>query len=158
MSGGGTEPSGPLSGPVQRLLDEREIVAVAVRYCWALDTGHWEALEDVFVPDATAELMTGGSTLEGLDAIVARIRGALAPLDETHHMVSTHEVRVDGDAATHRCYLHAQHVRHRVDGDPNYVVAGRYEDRLVRTPDGWRILHRRLTPMWTHGNRAVVAP
>ena len=153
MSGGGTDPS-----DLRSLLDEREIVGVAVRYCWALDTRDWDRLAEVFAVDATAELMTGGSTLEGLDAIVARISGALARLDETHHMVSTHEVRVDGDAATHRCYLHAQHVRHGVDGDPNYVIAGRYEDRLVRTADGWRIVHRRLTPMWTHGNRAVVAP
>jgi hypothetical protein len=143
---------------LQRLLDERDIVAVAVRYCWALDTRDWAALADVFVPEATADLMTGGSTLEGLDAIVARISTALTPLDETQHLVSTHEVGVDGDAATHRCYMHAQHVRHDVDGDPNYVIAGRYEDRFVRTADGWRIAHRRLTPMWTHGNRAVVRP
>jgi hypothetical protein len=36
------------------------------------------------------------------------------------------------------------------------VVAGRYEDRLVRTADGWRIAHRELITMWTAGNLAVV--
>jgi hypothetical protein len=144
-------------GELLRLLDERDIVAVAVRYCWALDARDWDALEEVFAPAATADLLTGGSILEGRDAIIARISGALESFDETQHIVSTHEVRVDGGTATHRCYLHAQHVRHGADGGSNYVIAGRYEDDLVRTADGWRITHRRLTPMWTDGNRAVVA-
>ncbi len=135
--------------------DERDIEQVAVRYCWALDERDWDTLHDVFVPGATADLATA-HTLHGVDEITQRIRAALDPLDESHHMVSTHQVRVDGDTATHRCYLHAQHVRHAVDGDPNYVIAGRYEDDLVRTSDGWRIAHRRLAVTWRHGNPEVV--
>ena len=38
------------------------------------------------------------------------------------------------------------------------MVAGRYEDRLVRTDAGWRIAHRTLTVMWTDGNVAVAHP
>ena len=33
-----------------------------------------------------------------------------------------------------------------------YIMAGRYEDHLVRTPDGWRIADRTLTIDWTEGN------
>ena len=43
-------------------------------------------------------------------------------------------------------------------GGPNYIVAGRYEDRFVRTDAGWRIAHRALIVMWMDGNRAVVYP
>lgn len=143
---------------LRRLLDEREIVAVAVRYCWALDGRDWDALDGVFASDATADLMTGGSLLEGRNAIVEHIRTSLTPLDDTQHLASTHDVRVDGDTATHRCYVQAQHVRHATDGSPTYMLAGRYEDEMVRTPDGWRIAHRRLTPMWTEGNPAVTRP
>lgn len=139
---------------VQTLLDDHEIRHLAFRYCRALDTKDWALLDDVFVADATAELGTS-TTLVGIEAIRARITGALAHLDDSQHLVGNHEIAVDGDTATHRCYLQAQHVRSAASGGPNYIVAGRYEDRLARTEVGWRITHRTLTVMWTDGNVAV---
>ena len=140
---------------LQELLDERDVVAVALRYCKALDTKDWPALRTVFLDDATAQLGQP-PTLTGVDAIATRIREALEQLDDSQHLVGNHEVLVDGDAATHRCYLQAQHIRNAAEGGPNYVVAGRYEDHLTRTAQGWRIAHRTLTVMWTDGNVAVV--
>lgn len=139
---------------IQMLLDERDIVAVISRYCRALDTKNWALLGEVFLPEATADLATT-SELVGIGGIVDRIRTALELLDNSQHLVGNHEVAVDGDNATHRCYLQAQHVRAAAVGGPNYLVGGRYEDRLVRTSAGWRIAHRTLTVMWTDGNLAV---
>jgi ketosteroid isomerase-like protein len=142
---------------LQTLIDEREIHQVATRYCRALDTKDWALLDDVFVPGATA--MLGSTTmLAGIEEIRGRIRGALQHLDDSHHLVGNHEIGVDGDVATHRCYLQAQHVRLAAVGGPNYMVAGRYEDRLARTDAGWRITHRTLTVMWTDGNIGVAHP
>lgn len=140
---------------LQTLLDERAIVAVALRYCRALDTKDWESLRDVFVPGATGDL-GGGATRIGVDDIIDRIRSALGRLDVSQHLVGNHEVSVNDDAATHRCYLQAQHVREGAAGGPNYIVAGRYEDDLVRTDAGWRIAYRRLVVMWTDGNVGAV--
>jgi ketosteroid isomerase-like protein len=143
---------------VRRLLDEAAIREVAVRYCWALDEHQWEALGDVFLPDATAQL-GNDRVLDGIEAITARVRRALEPLDGSQHLAGNHEVLVDGDEARHRCYVHAQHIRHAAEGGSLYVVAGRYLDRLRRTPAGeWRIVHRRLEVMWTEGNLAVIDP
>lgn len=142
---------------LQSLLDERDIVALAARYCRALDTKDWPLLSEVFLPDATAQLGVP-SLLEGIEAIRERIRTALEYLDDSQHLVGNHEVTVDGDVGTHRCYLQAQHIREVPEGSPNYMIAGRYEDRVQRTPDGWRIAHRTLTVMWSEGNLAVVRP
>jgi hypothetical protein len=142
---------------VQVLLDERDIVRTALRYCRALDTKYWGLLDEVFAADATADLLAP-QRLVGLDAIRARVRGALEFLDLSQHLVGNHEIEIDGDTATHQCYLHAQHVRRAAPGGPHYVVAGRYDDRLVRTTEGWRISHRTLVVMWTDGNVAVVRP
>ena len=139
---------------LQTLLDEREIRDVALRYCRALDTKDWALLGDVFAPDATGDLGSG-RTLVGIDAIRGRIRNALQELDNSQHLVGNHEIAVDGDTATHRCYLQAQHIRTAATGGPNYIVAGRYEDEFARTDVGWRITHRTLTVMWTEGNVAV---
>lgn len=136
------------------LHDRLEIIELTHRYCWALDSKDLDLLDTVFLPDATAELRS--APLEGRDAIRARIRAAATALDATQHTVTNHMVTIDGDRATSRCYLHSQHVREGTEGGDLYVIAGRYEDELVRTPDGWRIAFRRLVGVWTDGNLAVV--
>ena len=156
MDAGVSSSSSSSSTELQTLLDEREIVQLATRYCRALDTKDWPLLDEVFVGDATADL-AAPSPLVGIEAIRARIRTALEHLDVSQHLVGNHEVSVEGDDATHRCYLQAQHVRRAASGaGVNYIVAGRYEDRLTRTDAGWRIVHRTLVVMWTEGNLAVV--
>jgi hypothetical protein len=133
--------------------DRLAITDLTIAYCWALDTHQWDDLDGVFTTDAVALL---GTECHGLDAIKERVSGALSPLDDSQHMVTNHQITVDGAVGTSRCYLHAQHVRSAAAGGPNFVVAGRYEDRLVRTADGWRIAHRNLITMWTDGNPVVV--
>ena len=134
--------------------DEQAIIDVAIAYTWALDTKRLDQLRSVFLPDATADL--NDVHCEDIDAIIARIERPLARLDVTQHLVGNHQVRVDGDTATHRCHLQSQHVKRGTEGGDNYLIGGIYEDRLTRTPDGWRIAHRTLTGIWTDGNAAVI--
>lgn len=141
------------NGALADLADRAAIVDLTIRYAWALDTRQWSELDHVFVPDATAHLT---EPLESREAIKARVRRALEPLDASQHIVANHQVVVVGDRASCRCYLQAQHVRHAVEGSPNFVVAGLYEDQLVRTSEGWRITRRELVITWTDGNPAVV--
>jgi hypothetical protein len=139
---------------VNDLADRMAIIELTAAYCWALDSRDWDALDEVFTPGATADL---GADLAGLDAIKDRVRAALGPLDASQHLIGTHHVRVDGDRATCRCYLQAQHVRSGVEGGHTFVFGGRYEDELVRTPAGWRIARRDLIRMWTDGNPRVLS-
>jgi len=134
--------------------DREEIIDLAIAYTWALDTKNVESLRQVFTPNATATLR--GVECEGVEAIIARIGGAITRLDRTQHFVGNHQVHADGDAATHRCQLQSQHVMAGTEGGDNYIVGGYYEDRLERTPDGWRIAHRLMQQTWTEGNPAVV--
>jgi hypothetical protein len=136
------------------LQDHHDIVGLTHAYCWALDTHEWDRLcTDVFTADASASL---GLECADPDAIVARVGAALGHLDASQHMVSTHQIVIDGDTATSRCYFHAQHIRRAAAGGPNYIVAGIYRDRVVRTPVGWRIARRDLEVLWTEGNLRVV--
>lgn len=136
------------------MADRDDIIDIAVDYTWALDTKQLDLLRDVFLPDATA--MLRGVECNGIDAIIERIGGAILRLDATQHLVGNHRVRVDGDAATHRCHLQSQHVKHGTEGGDNFIVGGYYDDRFVRTPDGWRIAHRTMQQLWVEGNVAVV--
>ena len=139
---------------IRELLDHNEIRMLVARYCWALDKNDRDLFEKVFLPDATAHL--SGPLLEGIDAIWARIRSALGGLDTSQHVTGSQEININGDTATSRTYLFAQHVRKNAKNGPHYVVGGEYLDDLVRTPAGWRIKYRILNTIWTEGNRGVV--
>lgn len=134
--------------------DHDAIVRLTHDYCWALDTCEWDLLRDVFTPDVEADLGAGGQ--HGVDEVIARVSSALSHLDASQHNVSTHQIDIDGDTATGRCNLIAQHVRKGTDGGDNFVVGGIYHDRYVRTPAGWRISGRTLVTVWTEGNYAVI--
>lgn len=133
-----------------RWFDEKEIVALTVRYAWSLDNRRFDDLEQVFAPDGVADYGHLG-VHTGLDAIKAVNAGALARFDRTQHIVSNNQVSIDGDTATGRCYLHAQHVTRLPGGEHLYTVAGSYLDRYRRTDAGWRIAHRALRVTWTEG-------
>lgn len=135
------------------LADRQAIVDLTVLYCWSIDHHEFERLREVFLPDAIAKL---GDERSGIDSIIERISTALTPLDGSQHIVANHQIHVDGDKATCRCYFQAQHVHRGVDGGSNYIIAGQYEDELVRTTAGWRISRRVLVPTWSDGNPAVV--
>jgi hypothetical protein len=137
------------------LSDRQAIVDVTIAYTWALDTREFERMRDVFTADATAELRS--VPCNGVDAIIGRISGAVSRLDATQHLVGNHQVVIEGDAATCRCQLQSQHVKHGTEGGDNFVIGGVYEDRLIRTESGWRIVHRVMRQTWMDGNPAVVA-
>jgi len=43
------------------------------------------------------------------------------------------------------------------EGGDNYIMAGRYIDKLIRVGDEWRITERQLMLDWTEGNNQVLA-
>ncbi len=135
-----------------------EIRQLAARYCWALDTLDRDLLALVFTPDATAHLGRGAQT--GVEEIWGTIHSVLSTLDLSQHVVGSQLIDLDddGNRGSSRCYFNAQHIRKSAEAGSQFIVAGRYEDNVVRTPDGWRIAHRTLTVMWTSGNPAVITP
>lgn len=134
--------------------DRQAIIDLTIEYCWTLDSHVYDGLANVFAANATALL---GEELDGLEQITARVDRALTKLDASHHLVANHQVHIDGDTATCRCYFQAQHVRSGMEGGETYIVAGRYLDALSRTSDGWRITRRVLVKDWTTGNAKVLS-
>jgi hypothetical protein len=141
---------------LQTTVDEHAVIKLATRYCWALDSHNFDDLRNVFTPDVFAIL--GGTECRGIEAVIDRVSSALTRLDASQHLVGSHFVDLDGDEATHKCYLHAQHVLNGTEGGDQWIVAGMYVDHAVRTADGWRINHRELSRIWTSGNPNVAAP
>ena len=95
--------------------------------------------------------------LNGIDEIRGKIERTLGGLSASQHLISNHQVLIDGDNATCSCYLHAQHTLHGTEGGDNYVMAGRYVDKLIRVGTEWRIVERELILDWVEGNPKVLA-
>ena len=144
---------------LQAISDRIEIEELLVRYSRALDYRRFEELAGIFTEDA--EFDAGGlGHPHGPEAIRAMIEGTIGDLDATQHLVgkSLIEFSADGDSAEVRTYLISQHIRESAPGDvKHYFLGGEYADRVVRTPEGWRIAYRRLDRMWKQGDRAVIA-
>lgn len=141
---------------LQLLLDRTEITDLLNRYATALDDRDWKRLATCFTPDAVALYGPVLGRHEGFDAIEKLCRGALEPLDSSHHMITNVEVEIEGDKARTRCYLHAQHTKAGTEGGDNFVIGGAYLDELLRTADGWRIRQRELRMIWQEGNPRVL--
>jgi 3-phenylpropionate/cinnamic acid dioxygenase small subunit len=140
---------------IEYLFERQAISDVMLRYGRALDDRDWAKLKTCFTPDAKAIYGELGFQ-DGNDAIIQTCRGALEPLDSSQHIITNHEIEIDGNAAHARSYLHAQHTKNGTPGGDNFTIGGTYIDDLVKTPDGWKIRQKELVFVWQDGNPAVI--
>lgn len=121
-----------------RASDIEAIKQLKYRYVRLLDTKQWDDFARCFTPDATGDY--SGLTFASRDALVDYMRTNLVEGLYTMHHVHHPEIEIDGtDHATGRWYLQDKVVsdafRFALEG------AAFYDDRYVRTADGWRIAH-----------------
>jgi SnoaL-like protein len=118
-------------------VDIDEICRLKYRYLRSLDTKRWGEFEACFVPEVTADY--NGLVFEDRATLVAYMRKNLGLGVVTMHQVHHPEITVDGDTASGRWYLQdrviVEEFRFMLEG------AAFYEDRYLRTPDGWRVSH-----------------
>ena len=117
--------------------DLTAISQLKYRYLRTLDTKDWDGFADCFVPEATGDY--NGLVFEDRAALVAYMRENLGEGLLTLHQVHHPEIDVDGDTATGRWYLQDKVIVEAF----KFLLEGAafYEDRYVRTPEGWRVAH-----------------
>lgn len=134
---------------LRALADRLAIDDLLTRYCRAIDTKDWDLLDTVFVPDATIDYTSSGGVRGQLPAVKAWLAEVLPRFPMSQHLVTNRDVRVDGDVATSRCYFYNPMGAPAPDGGlALFFVGGYYNDRLVRTPAGWRITERIEEQAW----------
>jgi hypothetical protein len=125
-----------------------------VRYAWAIDTKDWEELDHVFLPDAWLDYSSNpGGAAGPYPEIRAWLEKSLAPFPVTQHLVTNIDPTVAGDRATCRTMVYNPMGAATREGPLHFFfMGGRYDDELVRTPDGWRIAKRVETALWFNGS------
>lgn len=117
--------------------DITAIAQLKYRYLRALDTKQWDEFEACFQPEATGDY--NGLVFDDRAALVAYMREHLGEGMLTLHQAHHPEITVEGDTATGRWYLQDKVIVEAF----KFMLEGAafYDDRYVRTADGWRIAH-----------------
>jgi hypothetical protein len=136
------------------LPDVHEIQQTLLKYPVALDSRCFGLLAEVFAPDA--RIAIPGMPVCGPAAFAAALEGGLARLDATHHFVNAPLLHLDGDHASARSYLVAQHIVNAAAPAGWLLIGAWYDDELQRTFSGWRITARTGNPVWWAGNGSLL--
>jgi hypothetical protein len=143
-------------GSVTPAEDRTAVIETLDRYAVALDTRDWELLDRVFTRDATADFgQARCKSREEIRKLVSRMLGGCGP---TQHMLGVYRIEIAGDEATSTCAIRAHHAGRGAESQLEYECFGEYRDRLVRTPDGWRIRERAMRVTHETGTRAILKP
>jgi ketosteroid isomerase-like protein len=129
----------------QTTADRLAIIDVVNRYGAAIDARDWQRLRTCFAEQAVVNF--GERRLEGPEAIARFVEEATVGVRWQQHLLGSHDIAVDGDAATASTQLIAT----QVSGDDPaqaLITVGAYRDVLVRTAAGWRISERTMQVGW----------
>ncbi len=146
---------------LQWLVDRAEITDVMSAYAAGLDARDWALWRSVFLDEVVFDLSSWSGqaprTLES-DRVVASQARLFAELSCTQHVITNHRITVDGDRARVLAHMRAEHW---IDAGPpegtdRYTMFGYYDDKLVRTREGWKIAEMQLNVTRTEGNRWVM--
>jgi uncharacterized protein (TIGR02246 family) len=129
--------------PRVSLGDDAEIRQLLARFPHAFDNADADALGEVFTADAVIVLAGNGREFHGLTAI-REFSAALGPHSPDHQTLDTVLTPDPGDPEG-TVFAQSRYLAILPDGS---VHNGDYLDRLARTPQGWRIAHRRSVPRY----------
>lgn len=132
--------------------DRRGVIDSLHRLQRAIDSKDWAGIRAVFSDDGS------GYGASDLDTTLATMRAHLGGVGPTQHLLGNEHVEVEGDEATSRAYARVHHVGAGPKEGAFVECLGEYEDRWVRSPDGWRLAHRTFAVHHWIGDRDVLRP
>ncbi len=131
---------------LHEISDRMEIHRILVDYCHAIDDFDWDALDGVFTPDAVIDYTEMAPFRGSRDEAKAWLAEAMAGIAHCQHIISTSQIRIDGDRAWGRTVCTNPMVTK--DGGHLSIVGLWYRDEFRRTAEGWRIVHRYEESSW----------
>jgi hypothetical protein len=139
--------------------DRFDILDLTAKLGLLVDSREWHALERLFTDpvDVDYTSLNGGQPQTMSPAeLVGGWAGTLDHLQATQHLIAGQVIRLDGDRATCAAKVQGTHVLPNASGGPMWTVGGRYDYRLIRGADGWRIAGLTLTVEWATGNQHIM--
>ncbi len=132
------------------LSDRQEIADVLNQYFFALDSRRPELMTAVFTGTATYEFANAenGSGPQPIASFLSTWLDGMQRFPHSSHSMSNWHVAIDGDHADSEIYAVVHLVDRHTDVGHVIIRGIHYQDRLARTPDGWKIDSRRHRLLW----------
>ena len=143
---------------VQEIADRLEIDDLLTRYATAVDTKDWDLYANCFTPDAFIDYTAAGGIKGTLPEVRRWLAEVLPAFPMTQHIVTNRAIVISGDTATCRsCFFNPMGLP---DGASLMLFfdGGYYNDKLVRTADGWRIAERVEETSYTTRLHRLMSP
>jgi ketosteroid isomerase-like protein len=128
--------------------DSFEIQQTINLYHQAGSTGAFDLMVSTFAPDGVWEFTRSGQRFEGHAAIRAAVDGFTAALEYVAQINAPALIAIEGDTATARSSI--RETAKFAGRDEGIEAFGVYVDRLARTAEGWRFVHRAFDLRWMH--------
>lgn len=123
--------------------DEHAITQVILRYGKGIDTRDWSLFRSCFSEDCEADYGSFGQW-RGPSEITEYMRQAHAQVGTTLHRLTNICIEACEEGACVRTYVDALLMPLKPDGHVHRGI-GVYDDRFVRTAQGWKISRRTFT-------------
>lgn len=128
---------------IEQLIDRTEVDDLLICYATAVDTKDWDLYETCFTEDAFIDYESAGGIKGKLPEVRAWLEKTLVMFPMTQHVVCNRVVKLDGDAGTARSvFYNPMGLPQENNGQILFFDGGYYNDKLIRTADGWRISER----------------
>jgi septum formation inhibitor-activating ATPase MinD len=146
----------------QETADKFAVAEALYDYIAGIDLRDAELMASVLTDSAASDFRPAAAkagfeypVLEGRDTIVHALMTSLSRVDTTHS-VNNPRVTLEGDKAVLDALVEAQHVL-KTDHSRSYLMKNRYDVKLVRQGETWRIQHIVVDNVWRTGDPAVLA-
>ena len=140
----------------EKTMDGTEITSIVNRIAILSDLRDWTAVRQCFTDQVAVDytsLSGGQPETIAANALVQRWKSAFdSTFKTTQHLLGSHTITIQGDAATCLCHFQARHVAF----DPKkgvWTLGGHYNHDLVKTPSGWRVRGMKMSWTWEEGAR-----
>jgi hypothetical protein len=121
--------------------DRLEIQQLLVDYSTAIDNRRFDDLDRVFTPDAHIDYTELGGIAGTYPDVKAWLAEVLPKFPAYFHMLGNFDIRIDGDAASSRTILFNP-MKLSDDSDQVMFCGLWYDDKFIRTAEGWRMTRR----------------
>jgi ketosteroid isomerase-like protein len=140
-----------MDAEIRAILDERAINRLVLDYAQAVDRLDKKLLRRVFSADAVLE--GPGWRFEGIAQICSIFPIMRDSFVSSWHATHQQTIELDGDQASGETYCAGRHLQKGgyVENQVLTMII-RYQDRFVRTADGWRMSFRKEIVDWTESS------
>ena len=140
-----------MSMNLQEISDRLEIQNLLIDYSSAIDSKQFDDLDHIFTPDAYIDYSCFGGPTGNYPEIKEFLKKAMPMFPKYYHMIGNSRVWLDGDTARARTICFNPMVMKGADDKKQTAFYGLwYVDKLLRTPDGWRLSERLEEPCFIH--------